>query len=274
MYDHRSHAGNQGDVVKHVALIAALRIVLKEGSRRLRYVDAFAGPSGSVLLPGGEWQRGIGSINRAASIQSPDVKAWFEWYLARPTVVGSRYPGSALIVADAATDAGKDVVMTLWDTSPNVVADLRSLFGNHSVVHAGVDADSSSVRHADFLFVDPPGVASPAKPCFPEWPLLLRLMAQGRHMLAWLPVNVAVVRGSTKVSARSEAQLRELRDLEGAAATRVLWARGGRTIGCYLVYRSTPKAVVAIQRAVAEVVSLCRWPRKEVHHFSARESVV
>jgi hypothetical protein len=274
MYDHSCHAGNQGDVVKHVALIAALRIALEEGSRRLRYVDAFAGPSGSVLLPGGEWLRGIGSINRAASFKSPDVKAWFQWYLARPTVIGSRYPGSALIAADAATDAGKTLVMTLWDTSPEVVADLRNLFGNQAVVHAGVDANSRSICQADFLFVDPPGVASPAKPCFPEWPLLLRLMAQGRHMLAWLPVNVAVVRGATKVSARSESQLQEVRDLKGTAVTRVLWAHGGRTIGCYLVYRTTPKAVAVIQRAVAEVVSLCRWPRKEVHNFSECESVV
>lgn len=274
MYDHSSHAGNQGDVVKHVALLAALRIALEEGSRRLRYVDAFAGPSGSILLPGGEWLRGIGSVNRATSFRSPDVKAWFQWYLARPTVIGSRYPGSSLIAADVATHAGKAVNMTLWDTSPQVIADLRNVFGNQAVVHAGVDANSRSIREADFLFVDPPGIASPAKPFFPEWPLLLRLLAQGRHMLAWLPVNVTVVRRVAKVSSRSEDQLQEVRDLKGTAVTRVLWAHGGRTIGCYLVYRTTPKAVDAIQQGVMEVVSLCKWPRKEVCHFNGPESIV
>lgn len=80
-YDHRSKAGNQGDVVKHVALLAVACHVLERAPRSLHYVDAFAGPAGSLLTPGGEWTRGIGRLNRAANPISPDVASWMRTVL-------------------------------------------------------------------------------------------------------------------------------------------------------------------------------------------------
>ena len=90
-YDHRTKADNQGDVVKHVALLAACRVAFGETGGSVRYVDAFAGPAGSLLLPGSQWTGGAGKVDRSAEPVSPDVGKWLDWYLVRPLLVGSRY---------------------------------------------------------------------------------------------------------------------------------------------------------------------------------------
>jgi hypothetical protein len=171
-----------------------------------------------------------------------------------------------LIVADAAVRARKNLAMTLWDISADAAADLRQTFPNHRVVHASVDPSDDAVRAADFLFIDPPELAE-------QWPLVLGLMCSGRHMLAWLPINVAIVARSVRISSLAEAQLESVRRLPHTSATRVPWARGGRTIGCLLVYRSTAEAVASIRAAVAEVVDLCSWSRKDIEHFDPNGSV-
>ena len=153
-YDHRTKAGNQGDVVKHVALLAAVRHAFDVTHSTFRYADAYAGPAGSLLLPNGEWSSGIGKLNRSAEVRSADVGRWIRWYLARPQLVGSRYPGSALIVSDAAAEVRKPLAMSLWDISAEAVADLKQIFPNHTVLHASVDASAEAIGSADLLFVD------------------------------------------------------------------------------------------------------------------------
>ncbi len=258
-YDHCKKAGNQGDVVKHVALVAAARHALAATSGKFSYVDAFAGRAGSLLLPGGEWMHGIGRLDRTAPVQSPDLRDWLGLYLARPQLVGSRYPGSALMVWDVATSAGRSISMTLWDISEAAVKDLKQVFPKQRIFHSPVDPSAKAVRQADFLFIDPPAADD-------EWSTLRNLMACGKHMLAWMPVNAAVRRGSVGPSARSDQQHEKVQALEGVSGTRVLWARGGRTIGCLLAYRSSAEGIAAIRLAVDEVVSRCNWPFREVFH--------
>lgn len=271
MYDHRSHAGNQGDVAKHVALVAALRHAIQETSGVFKYVDAFAGPAGSLLLPGGQWVRGVGKLDRETAARSPDVESWIKWYLARPDLVGSRYPGSALIARDLCASNRRRVKMTLWDSSAEAAEDLREVFPSRWVRHACIDPDARSVHRADFLFIDPPGVASSSESDYPQWSTLLMLMRSGRHMLAWLPVHPKVVKGRhAAVSGRAEAQLRDVLACPNTAATRVLWARGGRLMGCQLVYRTSPGAIAAIRAAVEEVVSQC-WHRGRVQHYDSND---
>jgi hypothetical protein len=262
-YDHRTKAGNQGDVVKHVALLAAVRHAFDLTRSTFRYADAYAGPAGSLLLPGGEWSNGIGKLNRTAEVRSVDVGRWIRWYLSRPQLVGSRYPGSALVVSDAAAEIQKPLVMSLWDISYDVVANLQQIFPGHSVIHGSVDSAAADIRSADLLFVDPPALAE-------QWQLVLTLLGYGRHMLAWLPVNAAVTPGSVKVSSIADSQFEQVSALPSMYCTRVLWAHGGRTIGCLLAYRSTVEGVASIRAAVEEVVRLCSWTRKEIEHTDAK----
>ena len=266
-YDHRAKAGNQGDVVKHVALIAMARHALDATRSVFRYADAFAGPAGSLLLPGGEWVNGIGKVNRLGEVNSQDVRRWIAWYLARPQLVGSRYPGSALIVSDVASEANSLNEMTLWDISCDAVADLRNVFPTHNIVHEPVDASHHAIGGADFLFIDPPALAE-------QWGLVMSLMAHGKRMLAWLPINAAVTPGSVKASALSEDQFRQVSALPSTYRTRVLWARGGRTIGCLLVYRASVEAAESVRAAVDEVVSVCSWTHKDVKHFGPNADVL
>ncbi len=264
-YDHRTKAGNQGDVVKHVALLAAARHALDGTRSTFRYADAYAGPAGSLLLPSGKWASGVGKVNRSVEVHSVDIANWIRWYLARPQLVGSRYPGSSLIVSDAAAEARTPITMTLWDISPDVVADLRGVFPNQDVRHSSVNESAEAIRSADLLFIDPPALAD-------QWALVLSLMAHGRYMLAWLPINAAVTPGSVKGSSLAESQFQQVSALPSVSSTRVLWAYGGRTIGCLLAYRSTEKGVASIRAAVDEVVGLCSWTRKDVEHFDSRVS--
>lgn len=262
-YDHRTKAGNQGDVIKHVALMAAARHALDGKASTFKYADAYAGPAGSLLVPGGEWASGVGKINRSIEACSVDVARWLRWYLARPQPVGSRYPGSSLIMADAAADARRRIRMTLWDISREVIEDLRKVFPDQDVRHESVLETAEAIRSADLLFIDPPTLTD-------QWPLLLSLMTHGRNMLAWLPINAAVRHGSVKPSSISETQFEEVSAIPSICSTRVLWAHGGRTIGCLLVYRSTKQGVASIREAVDEVITMCSWTRKDVEHFDCR----
>jgi 23S rRNA (adenine2030-N6)-methyltransferase len=60
-YDHRLHAGNVGDVWKHVALVAILRAVAR-GAGRVVYLDTHAGEGRYRLGATGEWSEGIGRL--------------------------------------------------------------------------------------------------------------------------------------------------------------------------------------------------------------------
>lgn len=266
-YDHRTKAGNQGDVIKHVALLAAARHAFGARGSKFRYADAYAGPSGSLLFPHGGWRDGIGKLDRSARVTSVDVANWMRWYLARPQLAGSRYPGSALIVADAAVAADQRIAMSLWDISDQVVEDLRQVFPDQMVMHAPVDAASELIQQSDLLFIDPPTLSGGV------WETVLSLVDLGRHMLAWLPINVAVIDGSPAISAIAKSQSDLLSQKAGISCTRLLWAYAGRTIGCLLAYRSTPEGEAAIRCAVEEVVTLCAWKRKDIWHTAARNNV-
>ena len=267
MYEHKSHAGNQGDVPKHVALMAALRHAAVGSSGIVRYVDAFAGPSGSILVPDGQWRRGVGKVDCDAKIASPDVAAWLQRYVCHRELTGSWYPGSAQIAADLAVSMRMQISMCLFDTSEDVAVELRHAFPRQQVFQAEADPGSNEVRRANFIFVDPPGVRSSRNRCYPAWNVLLELMKAGDQMLAWLPITVDASHGAPRISPRAAGQCREaLENVRGAAATRVLWYRGGHTVGCHLIYRSD-QGVPAIRNAVEEIVGLCDWPCRNCSHF-------
>ena len=57
-YDHWRKAGNQGDVVKHVALIAALDVILDAHKKKeFLYADTYAGYAHIPLLKSNEREK-------------------------------------------------------------------------------------------------------------------------------------------------------------------------------------------------------------------------
>jgi 23S rRNA A2030 N6-methylase RlmJ len=128
IYDHHRKAGNQGDCVKHPALIAALDKVLETNEPKLfHYLDVFAGHAWHPLLDGDEyeWKKGIGKLTSARlSDNAPDsVKCWWSmWHNAPawPTTTRAGYPGSSWIAADRCRRAKRPMWLELYDRSEEV----------------------------------------------------------------------------------------------------------------------------------------------------------
>ena len=121
-YDHRRHAGNAGDLWKHLVLAEVADHLLWSGVRV--YVESHAGLPEYRLRPGGEWEGGIGKIwpcrERLAKYR------YFQIVGDRNPRGLERYPGSASIVMDLADRRGVALDAELWDTSPKVERAWRS----------------------------------------------------------------------------------------------------------------------------------------------------
>lgn len=259
-YDHHRKAGNQGDVVKHVALIAALRAEWATPQARDRsYADLFAGYAHNPIKSGGSWQHGIGVIRTrleaGVKVTNPDIARWCRWYVTpRPQLEMGIYPGSSVIAYDTAASIGAAVRLSLWDNSPRCFESLSSVFGlPHRVHDREAQADDEDVRAADFLLIDPPDKSL--------WPMIRSVLRAGRATsqptLIWFPLTTGDGQereDDASIQCRNDARA------EGCEILRVCWdASGPRTIGCLLAYRLSPAGQNAVRAAVGEVVSLAGW---------------
>lgn len=124
-YDHRRHAGNAGDVWKHLILAEAADRLFEEGVRI--YVESHAGRPGYLLPPGGEWEGGVGRLWPVRDELA--AHPYFQILAALNPQGLERYPGSASIVLELARRRGLALGAELWDTSPEVEAAWRSHLG-------------------------------------------------------------------------------------------------------------------------------------------------
>ena len=100
-YRHAFHAGNFADVMKHVALVAALRR-LTEKDRAIFILDTHAGRGRyEIGGPGGESSQGIGRIAALPSLPAHPVLAHYLELVRSLNADGTlgTYPGSPLIEA-------------------------------------------------------------------------------------------------------------------------------------------------------------------------------
>lgn len=249
-YDHAEKSGNEGDVVKHVGLLAALDSVLGTWPGGFfRYADTFAGYAQCVLGDGGEWPHGVGLLaDRERLGVNPHTALWRRWYLARPVVRGSAYPGSSLVAADVARDREVPIHLALWDVSGEAVESLRATWGDRAFVfHRPAEPREPAVVEADFLFVDPPDLDA--------WSSIRPTLEPSREggTLLWLPV----LKGDGDAPhARAVEDVRAL----GYGVEDVRWTpRGGRTVGCRLVHRLPHGAGRALEAAVRHVARVAGW---------------
>jgi len=122
-YDHRRHAGNAGDLWKHLVLAEVAEHLFEAETVRV-YVESHTGYPEYVLKPGGEWEEGVQRLwsHREELAKYP----YFQ-------ILGDlnphnleRYPGSACIVLKLAKRRGLALRSELWDTSPEVERTWRS----------------------------------------------------------------------------------------------------------------------------------------------------
>ena len=69
-YSHRFHAGNVGDVLKHLVLVAVLDELLS-AERPVRVIETHAGEGRYLLGSTGEWMEGCTSSSRSPRTDSP-----------------------------------------------------------------------------------------------------------------------------------------------------------------------------------------------------------
>lgn len=184
-YDHRAKAGNEGDCVKHVALIATINGLLAGHQGMFRYADAFAGPWESILRPCGAWTRGIQRLARHASDRNPDVDLWRQQWRAR---IGSTYPGSAQLARRILADRG-DYEIRAFEIVEEHAKGLRVGLGDESVLARPARSADWDRWPPDLLLVDPPGLESAEHPTFPTLGSLLALTEGVASSLIWLPIQ-------------------------------------------------------------------------------------
>lgn len=279
-YDHHANAGNPGDVVKHVALAAGLDILLDiSPEERFRYADTFAGYALNPIVEanrregGCGWGDGIGRVGASSGSLDGNrhVKWWANRYLGHSDLIGGDYPGSSVIARDVCSSKGRQVRLSLWDISPEVIVDLKRAFGDqdHGIFPHQANPSDPAVHHADFLLIDPPGLRSKSHPKNPPWSgirqFLVRRPAR-QSVLLWLPVKAKTTSGRVPLSPPGEDQsswaARDDAVLLGYRAMRVRWAAGGRTIGCHLIYDLPERAESALKEAVGYAVDLVSWRAK------------
>jgi 23S rRNA (adenine2030-N6)-methyltransferase len=183
-YDHRIHAGNAGDVWKHLIISIAAEHLLSSrcnGSRGdsvLRYAESHAGRPIYLLQESGEWRSGIGRIWSRIQPAARDCSAVVPTSNPYVSVLrglnpsGLRaYPGSAQIVVSIAEQLQASTSVDLWDIDIDVVAawdkkmdeagstlakcDLRV---HHADGFEGVSGLIECSEDPGLLFIDPPYV--------------------------------------------------------------------------------------------------------------------
>jgi 23S rRNA (adenine2030-N6)-methyltransferase len=260
-YDHGRHAGNAGDVIKHLALIALLEAMVRDPAP-LTYVETHAGAGLYPLGSAGEWGDGVlrvwnareGLLGRYAEI----VRGFSAPGAARPASM----PGSPLVARALLRDGDRMVLHEIDSGTAGVLrralprADVRERDGLSGVEeftavprqradHRGAAGQPARPR-ADLVrtlaLIDPPYTRKQ------EWTDAARAMEKiaGTPLALWYPV---------KALTRPRALIQELSKLGvHGIAVELHWTplrlKRERLNGAGLILVDVPPAAVAAVCAV------------------------
>ena len=209
-YDHREKAGNQGDLVKHAALLAALIHCLdRQPNRRFVYAESHAGSACHTLQPCGAWESGIGALGKRVGEFSDAAKRWptLYPYLAMAfhqlPVAGLTYPGSHALVHRMIAAAGVTPQMHLWDTNSHVCAELRLRYRAEPCVRISRSDGFNGLgmlSYVDLALIDAP-LFEPRRIA----QAIAGLSIKESSFICWIP--------RTGTDAGEDAIIREFRDL-------------------------------------------------------------
>jgi len=145
-YDHRSHAGNAGDVWKHFLLAEAADCLL-QNSPRLIYAESHCGRPYYLLRDPGEWEGGIGRIRHLL----PSLKDFSYSRIlsdlnpsSAPGASGLLYPGSARLIYELALRRSAELQAEIWDLDFQVADSWRDFLSR--------EASGMSLRHPEICF--------------------------------------------------------------------------------------------------------------------------
>lgn len=253
-YEHRFHAGNVGDVLKHVALLAWLARASAEGSGPRCYLETHAGAGRYRLGPTGEWREGVGRLLSRQEGAPPSVAAYLAALPERaPGPRGMRYLGSPLLAAGALLPGD---ALVLVERAPETADVLREALAGDAraqvVVGDGLAALAEAVaapRDAELLVhVDPPWVEKSEWHAVPDALIALSRGAPQARAMLWYPV---------KSHTRPNAMMKRLQDARVPATlvelvTSPLTVQKNRLNGSGLIFVRPPAGLVeALSGALA-----------------------
>jgi len=232
-YAHARHAGNAGDVLKHVALLAVFEELLRS-PEPLEYVETHAGDGLYPLGSAGEWGDGIqrlwnyqgdGIVGRYAEL----VRGFSTAGASRP----AKYPGSPLIARKLLRDSDR---MRLFEIDAQSATVLRK-----AVPQAEVFAEDGLAQLAAppraLVLIDPPYSQKQ------EWTDAARAAARiaGVPRMLWYPI---------KALTRPRALLHELaKNGVHGTAVELHWTplrlKRERLNGSGIIFADVPRAAVA-----------------------------
>lgn len=161
-YAHRFHAGNVGDVWKHVAVIAVLEALEHHPSF---VVDTHGGAGAYALGPTGEWTEGIGKLATQLDASAPRaVRRYAELVgLREGQNAPNPYAGSPLLLASCLPTSGR---LVAFELDPPVAKALRDATGSDprvevregdGIAQLGTTLEAAGSGGEDaFVLVDPP----------------------------------------------------------------------------------------------------------------------
>jgi 23S rRNA A2030 N6-methylase RlmJ len=251
-YDHQTKAGNEGDVVKHPALVAALNGLRAEHEGVFRYADAFAGRWENDLSRADAWRKGMEKFAARWKGGNPDIGFWRKQWTADPS---SPYPGSVQM-AKRILAARESYEIRAFEIEETYAAGLRKALGKGEVVTRSATSAYWADWNPDLLFNDPPGLTSKNNLHLPTLQSLLQGAKDIANVLMWLPMTTAVNKGDGLLPLSATTIDTWLQcgnsDFEIAA---VRWSDSGPLCGCLVVYRfDSPAVAQRVNAAVVEVV--------------------
>jgi 23S rRNA (adenine2030-N6)-methyltransferase len=191
-YSHRFHAGNVGDVWKHLVWACVLRGFTSGPRPPLRIIETHAGEGVYKLAPTGEWTQGVQRVGQGAANPAPTALSLYRDVLAR--FPASVYPGSPLITLQALR---KGDAATFYEIAPEAAARLaRRLGATPGICVRGDDGMAALAAFApsgpdlqDVVFVDPPYTAKSDWVTIPRALVELRQRALGACIVLWYPIK-------------------------------------------------------------------------------------
>lgn len=249
MYDHNVKAGNQGDVIKHIALIAAASVLMKKNIEIFHYADTFAGYAYNPLKSDGEWSSGIGILQDLdISFQESSEKFWYDLWACKVGLRGSIYPGSSLFMLKLCMKKGISFKARLWDISPTVISQLVTFYDQSEV-----DIYPRPAKKDDFigykpnlLLIDPPD--------FKDVDMGLTLFELVENVILWLPI---VYTNGVESEASFQAFQKCLN--QGLPNITVSWQSERNTRGCRLIFQLPDEAKQAVEKKSKDIANLMGW---------------
>ena len=196
-YQHRFHAGNVGDVWKHLVLVEVLRGMRAAGGA-ITYVESHAGEGDYALEPTGEWTEGIG---RLWSEEAATGEGALARYVSLCRSLGSgttrpeRYPGSPRF---ARAVLGPDADFRLFERDIAACERLEAALPPGAKTHVacadGLAELSETIRAAEqggavVALVDPPFTQKQDWTVVPERVIAAARASTRATILLWYPVK-------------------------------------------------------------------------------------